>query len=281
METKALKKQMGAAIAMVLVAAIALAASTYAWFVTNNKVDATTSTISAQSNAAFMKIKWDSDGNQTATTSDKTADFANINDASALYPAQWSNDFNSNKQLSLVDAIYNFETAYGTDPTAQGVMKSGDWTLVGTPAEAVTKGYAVKNTFKISSKGTDLTKLKVDGSKILTTGTTTGNTTDQGNSKLDSALRILVCCNDNWVLCNKDGVLLDSENRTSTTDSENYGLFGSGDNTVTVNHDRDTTVDMYVYYDGNDNEVYSNNLANLKDAASRITISFSATPDNK
>lgn len=56
MDTKALKKQMGAAIAMVLVAAVALGSATFAWFVTNNKVDATTSTISAQSNAAYMTI---------------------------------------------------------------------------------------------------------------------------------------------------------------------------------------------------------------------------------
>ena len=35
METKALKKQLGAAIAMVLVAAIALGAATFAWFVNN------------------------------------------------------------------------------------------------------------------------------------------------------------------------------------------------------------------------------------------------------
>ena len=41
---KALKKQLAAAIAMVCVAAVALGSSTYAWFVTNNKVDATTTT---------------------------------------------------------------------------------------------------------------------------------------------------------------------------------------------------------------------------------------------
>ena len=45
---KALKKQLAAAIAMVCVAAVALGSSTYAWFVSNNQVKATTSTISAQ-----------------------------------------------------------------------------------------------------------------------------------------------------------------------------------------------------------------------------------------
>ena len=38
-----LKRQMTAAIAMVLVAGIALASATYAWFVSNNTVKATTS----------------------------------------------------------------------------------------------------------------------------------------------------------------------------------------------------------------------------------------------
>ena len=53
---KALKKQLAAAIAMVCVAAVALGSSTYAWFVSNNTVKATTSKISAQSNAPFLKI---------------------------------------------------------------------------------------------------------------------------------------------------------------------------------------------------------------------------------
>lgn len=43
MDTKALKKQMGAAIAMVLVAAVALGSATFAWFVSNNTVKGTTS----------------------------------------------------------------------------------------------------------------------------------------------------------------------------------------------------------------------------------------------
>ena len=50
-ETKsvsALKKQLAAAIAMVLVAAVALGSSTYAWFVTNTKVTAGTAQVSAK-----------------------------------------------------------------------------------------------------------------------------------------------------------------------------------------------------------------------------------------
>lgn len=65
METKALKKQLGAAIAMVLVAAIALGAATFAWFVNNNAVTATgvdVSTSSAVPNLYITSAGKTSDG---------------------------------------------------------------------------------------------------------------------------------------------------------------------------------------------------------------------------
>ena len=65
-------------VAMVCVAAIVLRSSTYAWFVSNNSVQATTTDISAQSNSAYLVI-------DTEKTS-KTATSATT--AVKLYPAQ-------------------------------------------------------------------------------------------------------------------------------------------------------------------------------------------------
>ena len=48
MAVKQLKKQLIASILSVAVAFVALALSTYAWYVSNNTVDATTSTIAAK-----------------------------------------------------------------------------------------------------------------------------------------------------------------------------------------------------------------------------------------
>ncbi|MCH4280378.1 hypothetical protein LQE94_10160 [Mediterraneibacter sp. NSJ-151] len=278
---KALKKQLAAAIAMVCVAAVALGSSTYAWFVTNNKVTATTSTISAQSNAAFMKIKY----NATATTSDLTADVATIN-SEALYPAQWANNFdNTGKKTGtegVGNLVYQFETAYGTKPTADGyTMDPTSLKSVGTPTVAANADYAIANVFNISSKGTDLANLKVSGAQIQSArpdGDTTKN--DQGNTNLDNALRVLVVCGNNWVVCDKTGAILDSEGRTKG--QENVGLFGATDksNTQTVTHDADTLVTVYVYYDGNDSQIYSNNLPNLNAASSRITVTFTADAQN-
>ena len=270
---KALKKQLAAAIAMVVVAAIALGSSTYAWFVTNNTVKATTSQISAQSNAAFMKIKY----NATAVTSDLTADVATLA-SKALYPAQWKNNFDASK-TTTGDKIYQFETAYGTNPTDTGyTMDASTLKAVGDPATAVGADYAVANVFNISSKGTDLLNLKVAGAEIQSARPADpDNIDDHGNAKLDNALRVLVVCGANWVLCDKDGVLEDSEGRTRAASSADLGKFGTG---VTVTHDDDTLVTMYVYYDGNDTEIYSNNLPNLSDSSSRITVTFTAEPQN-
>lgn len=144
---KALKKQLGAAVAMVCVAAVALGSSTYAWFVTNNKVDATSSSISAQSNAAFMYIR-----DEKETSTDLTSDDSSV-DSKALYPAHWAL---TSEKTTYADAG-NFYKAY-----AQGVgaatMDSNTLAKItdtkgteteGTPAAAVASDYAVKNTFYV------------------------------------------------------------------------------------------------------------------------------------
>lgn len=53
---KSLKRELLAAALSVTVAAVALGSSTYAWFVSNSTVDATTSTISAQANGMVLQI---------------------------------------------------------------------------------------------------------------------------------------------------------------------------------------------------------------------------------
>lgn len=255
MDTKALKKQMGAAIAMVLVAAVALGSATFAWFVSNNKVDATTSKISAQSNSAFMYIY---DENSTsATKTDQRADQSSVKDT-PLYPAHWA----CTGETDVYATPGNFYTAFGASAD-KSVMSTDGATLVpesgdkgaGSVEAAVAGQYAVKNTFKIGSKGADLQNLIVKEASIKDGGT--------DNAQFDNALRVLVKCGDNWVLCDKDGVKAASNTDNKLTD--------------TVSSTSETTVDMYVFYDGDDSNVYTNNLENLKKASKRINVVFTAT----
>lgn len=259
MDTKALKKQMGAAIAMVLVAAVALGSATFAWFVTNNKVDATTSTISAQSNAAYMYIR-----NKDNTDTNSTSDVADIKDNKELYPATWANHFDANKSLSDTAGIYQFETATALDPKAS-TIDTKTRRVVGAPdSTEVLDKYAVKNTFKVGTKGTKLTNLIVDP----TNGGISLVSADNSNTQFDNALRILVKCGDNWVLCDKDDVI-ESSNSNRLKDE-----IPPGDN-------NEVEVDVYVFYDGDDSAIYTNNLGSLKDASKKIKVTFTATADNK
>ena len=138
-------------VAMVCVAAVALGSSTYAWFVKNNKVDATTSTISAQSDAAYMTIKNGTSGASSVDTTSVTTTVA----TKPLYPATFGEEQGVTKG--------KFMTGYGTDLN-DGSLK-GNLKLVGTEgsySDATGADYALQQDFNISSKGQNLAKLSIE-----------------------------------------------------------------------------------------------------------------------
>ena len=241
MDTKALKKQMGAAIAMVLVAAVALGSATFAWFVSNNEVSAKTTGVKAQSNTAFMSIEYEKSAIGTQTTN--SVDWTDLK--VALYPAEVQSD-------GAAAPAPKFVTAYGT--TTTDGKKSGNYIEVGDAAKAVKDQYAVgkADNYKISSAGVDLSDLKIDNVEV-TTGA------DKG---LKDAIRVLVVGPDNWQVWAPDGKKLE----------------GTADKALaaTVVKDADTPVSVYVYYDGNDAAVTTANLQNILDSVG-VTIHFSAT----
>lgn len=254
MDTKALKKQMGAAIAMVLVAAVALGSATFAWFVTNNTVKANTNTISAQSNAAFMTIKY----NATAVGVDDTEATATDDTDKPLYPATFGEN-------PTVDAPKGkFAYGYGQKVTADGYMLDKDGLKLvkdtGSLDDAVAGEYAVREVFNISSRGQDLANLRVNK---VTAGETTSN------SKLNSALRVLIYVDGaHWEVYDVNG-------------NFKYGSGGAaGVLANAVTHTDNTKVELYLFYEGSDEQIYTNNLPQLT-STKNITVEFTADPQNK
>lgn len=245
---KALKKQMAAAIAMVCVAAIALGSSTYAWFVSNNSVKATTSGISAQSNAAFMVIKY----NEKTDADSDTVDTSTTTGPTALYPAQvvangvWQSAFASSSDASTEAANTRF------------TIKSNGQTD-GSAAAAVAANYAMKETFYIGSKAGAFENLKV-----------TGVTATNSDSKLDSAIRVMVVCGDNWVVYNGSGTKV-----TITGEAADEVLADKIEN-VSASNNGDKQVDVYVYYDGADSKVFTDQT-DMFDGSIKLTVTFGAT----
>lgn len=244
MDTKALKKQMGAAIAMVLVAAVALGSATFAWFVSNNTVSAKTTGVKAQSNTAFMSIEY-----RKSAVGSKTTNSVDWTDpAVALYPAEVQ---------AGDDGAPKFVTAYGTS-TDNGA-RNGEYIPVGDATKAVTDHYAIgeASNYKISSAGVDLTNLKIDSVEVSTGA-------DKG---LKSAIRVLVVGPDSWQVWGpgadaKTGMKLQKTGGTALA--------------ATVAKDKDTQLSVYVYYDGNDEAVNTANLNKILESVG-VTIHFSAT----
>ena len=268
---KALKKQLAAAIAMVCVAAVALGSSTYAWFVSNNNVDAITTDISAQSNSAYLVIQ-EATADKTATDNTSTSSAtAEDRTAVALYPAQVVN--------GTTAGSYKFESAYAAAAGASLEKASTRFTVGenGTAAEAVTNQYAHKDTFYIGTGGYDgsFTNLKVDNVTV--------SAKNSDKADLVDAMRVLVVCGDQWTVWKNgaevtsvatlktDGTATEDTTLTAKyTDTTNKAIAAS------VSKDNDVTVDIYVFYDGADGQVNSDNLADLKDCG--VTVTFTATP---
>ena len=296
METKALKKQLGAAIAMVVVAAIALGSATYAWFVSNNSVTANTSTVSAKSNSAYLVIanaaaKTGDDSTKVTTTSSTTsADASETNANVSLYPATWDNTFTSEKGSTKADSttngVYQFESAYASSKdsaneagldSATGVNAKTTRFAVGSPSDAANgqNPYALLNTFYVGTGTYDgiFTNLKVTGFAV-------SNTSGDSASDLPSAMRALVKCGNNWVVvkmgANNTAEVVSQKDKTGSTDSPFDGIIRSAEFGQLTAGQTDAQVDVYLYYEGSDSRVYTENLSKL--SGCHVTLTFEATP---
>ena len=261
--TKSLKKQLAAAIAMLLVAVVALGTASYAWFVSNNTVTATTTNISAQSNSAYLVIDNAAAGSTKTTSTSAATASETFSPDTKLYPAQWKNNFDSAGKKSgdegFTSVVYQFESAYASAKDA-ATEKEGTRFAVGNPETAATKDYTLANTFYIGTGTYDgtFTNLKV-------TGVTVNNTT---SSQLENAMRVLVTCGSEWTVWSKAGIESGSHQTSSTAD----GIIKESG----ITKGTDATVKVYVYYDGADSKVFTTNLENLKDCG--VTVTFEATP---
>ncbi len=226
MTSKALKSQLLAAVAMVLVAAIALGGSTFAWFAANSNVTADMSSITAMSDAAFLEIKKAADAwaNNTGVT-------FTVDEAKALLPARYKA---SSESL--------FETAFAAAPTAAAIKD-------GSAADVTTANlakYAWKETVNIRAQSGTFNNLTISAVAINKAS---------GDSGLISAGRILAVCGDNKQVWSASGKVTGSDNL--------YTPNFTNQDTITV--------DLYFYYDGDDTNVYTNNITALKAITSSVT----------
>ena len=272
------------ALCMLLVAAVLMGTSTFAWFSMNREVTATGMQITAKSDSVFLLIgSGDADtASEIQTAGTITTALTVDANAAQVYP-------------SAHDTITNTATATATDVSnlhhyvdgssntitvdaynALDASEKSNYTAVNQPgtnwyyriadavnASASTKqynylatvdsAYVIHKTcyITLAAGSNDAANLKVSNMAIASNNTATGT----GNDVTFAPVKVLITTATAQV-----------ELDSSTTSS----------NTVlasTVTDDAVVQVDIFIYYNGNDTNVFTNNVANLDGATIDLTFS--------
>ena len=232
------------ALGILLLSTAASVTGTVAWFSMNDTVTASGMSVTAKSDAAFLLIK---SGENTATVvqgSKLTSDSA-INGEDELFPV-------AHETInSTVDAEATKDAASGSGT----VLKNWYFMYSDSPDSAAGNSatkqniadfehYVLKNQFSITvAKGSNKVKnLRVKTAEITTTGA--------------QAVNCLVTC-DGAEEFSGTGAAADRENPV-TLKSE------ITDSTVAI-------VNVYIYWNGDDDDVYTNGISELKNTEVELT----------
>ena len=232
------------AIVMLLVSLTLATSSTYAWFSMNKQVSATGMEITAKSESVFLLIS------ETHTTADDIQEEKatliehTVNPSDALvFPS--AHEATTGTEFATVGKWY---TANSDDPALS--------TIDSTTKTALTSftDYVIHYTyyFTVADGSKTATNLRVSSYTI------TANNTATGDNTTITPVKTVVTCGANY------------EEFSSTMTAGSVMLYTSEITNETV-----VTIDVYIYYDGNNTNVFTNNIDNLDGAT--IAIEFSVT----
>ena len=275
MNSKAIRKQLLAAVAMVLVAAVALGSSTYAWFVASSTVTAEGMKVQAQSEGG-LAIRWaGADSELWGTTAS-----AKMTTASKLLPTSTYNL----KQWTYAKALAaKNKTA---DPTTWADVTTAVFGTGKTSATFVADNqYVVMQKFEIRSTSATQPAKGLYVSGVTATGT--------AEKDIDKSLRVgvrLLTADGNGPFfiygpvtgATSSYTWTDGADKT-TTQTVSLATVGTADNDqstlvgktveIPVAEETPTKVEIYIWYEGEDAQLYSDNYdANALD----VSVKFSS-----
>lgn len=279
MNSKAIKKQLLAAVAMVLVAAVALGSSTYAWFVASGSVEAYGMKVTAQSEGG-LAISYGGEAWGTSAT-------AGMDTAQRLYPASTSNLTEWSHATAKNAGNYAAETSTRENITTQIEDATG---FKNGNGYVVMKEFLIRSTAKEDanlSKGLYVEEVNVtvnDAAAAMT---------------MSTALRVGVRYVDAQNSGNNHAyiygpVTVASNGDTANSATNNYKVFTSAtdDNGKTVtlstvgresspilpedvvipqDQSKAYKVQIYIWFEGEDHNLYSDNF-NVEDLS--VSVKF-------
>ncbi len=298
------KRKLLGAVGMLTVSAAMLVSSTFAWFSLNRTVTAQTMTISAKSADPFLKIS--ANGTNFYTALDATADPSNDTGAWAIQTTAKTNTATAadaklkliapKKIGSTMEWVWNKSTnpaqAQGklvTDASNSAVTLSvaegnenADRSAIMTgkvAGEALVDAFVLKQTLTFQNIAQDAkgTNLKIDS---VTFSRDNATITGDAASTFHKAARILVV-NEAGAYAlykfdtnNAAGTLIPAEN-----DADGTQMGGTGKNVIATElaAKGTTSITIYMYFDGNAAEAYTNNAFDLNGV--HASFQFSIDPE--
>ena len=227
------------ALCMLLISAVLLGTSTFAWFSMNTTVTATGMQVTAKTDHTYLLISDtnDKDTLQTnPTAANRKVDFA-MGTASELAPSA-HDTFGATGASTDAATVGKWYSAQGKTPDKTDMKDDTKTALAGFDGYVLTKSVYIT----VTKDSKIATNLKVSA-------TITNNTTATDIAPL----KVLVVCGDKYVELAPDAL-------TSTTVLADQ-----------IKSDALTKVDIYIYYDGNHANVTTNNSANLGGATVELT----------
>lgn len=229
-------KKLIPALCMLLISAVLMGTSTYAWFSMNETVKVEGLNVTAKSEQTYLLISGTKD-TATEIQADKltTATFTIDETASKVAP-------------SAHETITNTETTNTANNWYYKIAKQADSSEGKDEKTTLTtlEGYVIHKTVYIT-----LAQGSVDQTKLTAT---VGITAKEGAATIISPVKVIITATDKYT-------------EFATTDTTAKEVYSGAINDKTV-----VTLDIFIYYDGNDTAVFTNNYANL--AAADIALSF-------
>lgn len=253
MNSKAIRKQLLAAVAMVLVAAVALGSSTYAWFANNNTVTAKGMTVNATADASLL-IK----GTQDTVFSSIGNNALSI---TALKPST-SLDGTNFAKLGTAVKVESAADEKATWSGEGGVFQNGDLvTATNIPDNADTEDvdeslyYYATTTYKMKSQ--------VEAADVYVKTITLGGTA----ANIDQAIRLSVTINGTTMVYNAGNGTTSDEgvgklyNGTWSLATTDYTDIDSDTDVFSIDADTVYDVVINIWYEGQDGNCFTDNIS--------------------
>lgn len=241
MNVKAIRKQLLAAIAMVIVAAIALSSSTYAWFVNNTTVTAEGMTVQATTDASLLIS--DSASGTFASIANQSVSSASMKPCTS-YDGGTMAILDTSKTKVLSAAAFNATMNDGSELTADGLK---------TESTNTGNTYWIEDKFYLKYNGSTTTKIYVP--------TITVTKTAENTATYMKSIRVAVKIGDSgtWYAFNPQSGTAATVGKYDSTWSLATPSYATGATEVATAMSNNTAVPVYVrvWFEGQDSTCYT------------------------